>query len=115
MHRSASRLSRTRTWCAGLQTETRKLRHFLSLAHAAYLDSDEELFAKTTVMPGDLLTSAWEVVDLVPAHYVAVCHHSKTIVVSVRGTWGTWCECARARLSAASCSLSGAQFHCVVA
>lgn len=74
------------------QAETRQLRHFLSLAHAAYLNSDTELFAKTTVTPADLLTSSWEVVDLVPAHFVAVCHYTKSIVVSVRGTWGACCH-----------------------
>ena len=82
----------------------------LGLAHASYLSSDEQLFSQTSVKPSDLFVSRWEVEDLVPAHFVFVCHRAKRIIVSVRGTWGALC----ARVSNAHAA-NTVPFVCVAA
>ena len=71
-----------------LKTLLKRYRALLDLAHASYSDNDMELIERTALNVEDLISSQWDMDDLVPAHFIAIDHNTQSIVVSVRGTWG---------------------------
>ena len=69
--------------------------HLSELAHAAYSTNDAELFACTTLRRKDVALTDWSGTLERPAHFVAVDPMSRSIVVSIRGTyrWATAWVC----------------------
>lgn len=60
----------------------------LTLAHAAYAASTEELLQRTGLHAGDVVRAQWGNNLVLPAHFLAVDRDSDTVVVSIRGTYG---------------------------